>query len=63
VCRDLHDYDIFLYIYVSVAHLSCSDSETFSSELMLAQVQLSSPSESFEAQFIIHVLLLYEYEV
>jgi len=49
--RDVYEHDIFLYLYISVALLSCSDSETFSSELILKQVQLSSLSESVEAQF------------
>lgn len=50
VYRDAYEHDIFLYQYISVALLSCSDSEIFSSELILVQVQLSSLSESFEAQ-------------
>ena len=47
---DVYEHDIFLYQYICVALFSCSDYETFSSELILAQEQLSSLSESFEAQ-------------
>lgn len=51
VYRDVYGHDMFLHPYISVALLSCSDSETFSSELILVQVQLLSLSESFEAKF------------
>jgi len=50
VYSDVYEHDIFLYQYICVALFSCSDYETFSSELILAQEQLSSLSESFEAQ-------------
>jgi hypothetical protein len=51
VYRDVYEHDVFLYQYISVALLSCSDSETFSSELIFVRVQSASLSESFDAQF------------
>lgn len=55
--RDVYEHESFLYLYISVALFPCSDSETFSSELILTQVQyrlflsLLRPNLSYNPRF------------